>query len=326
MRRIGRALLVWAFPAALILFLLGRPAGLACFPPLPGEATIVSTSVFDQIVTVATAFVVKPVYMLLALVLGLFLVRRPDRDLVLLGRGMLLFFVGESLCALRVLVGGACDPLEVGHGLGMVAMGAWLTWGLLELFDRRVLGYSDPERACALSRFCQRCWKRDNVPCGLQRIMRFSLPVLASLCLIPLTSPPHPQVIDYPVFGTLVRDEVTPLIEILQGRVYPLMALWLFVVAFFDLSAGRAGIERAKPPFFVGVGFLAFALLRFFLQQSFGQAVFWANAWEELGELASVLLLIGILWTFRTQLGLNLGKARSTAPSLRQPEAARDLR
>jgi hypothetical protein len=242
--------------------------------------------------------------MILALALARFLRRRGERDLALLGKGMLLFFIGEGLCALRYFDIGPCDPLEMGHGLGMVAMGAWVSWGLLELFDSRVLGYSDPARACVLGRFCQHCWKREPVSCGLHRIMIFLLPVLAMLCLVPLTARPRPLVLDYSVFGTLVRDETTPLIEIMQIRIYPLFALWLFIVAFVDLRAGRAGLERAKAPFFVGLGFLSYALLRFLLQQAFGDAVFWANAWEEVTELATVLSLIWILWTFRTQLAL----------------------
>ena len=54
----------------------------------------------------------------------------------------------------------------------------------------------------------------------------------------------------------------------------------------------------------MGLGLLSFSLLRFFLQHAFGQAVVWANAWEELTELATVLTLIAILWIFRGQLGL----------------------
>jgi rhodanese-related sulfurtransferase len=292
---------------------LGLPVEIGRSEPSPGKVTVVETTLLEQGVALATGFVVKPIYMILALALGLFLRRRRDRDLSLLGKGMLLFFVGEALCALRFLGAGPGDPLEIGHGLGMVAMGAWVSWGLLEFVDHRALGYSDPARACVLGRFCQRCWKREAVPCGLYRIMLFLLPVLAILAIVPLTARPRPMLLDYPVFGTMVRDETTPLIEILQIRVYPLLALWLFGVAFLDLCKGKAGLERAKAPFFVGMGFLSYALLRFLLQQAFGEAVFWANAWEEVTELATVLSLIWILWTFRAQL------------DLRRPEQSRGI-
>jgi hypothetical protein len=89
------------------------------------------------------------------------------------------------------------------------------------------------------------------------------------------------------------------------------MALWMFAVAWLDLRKGSAGIERAKLPFFAGCGFLAYALLRFLLHYAFGEAVFWANAWEELTELATIVLLVFGLWAFRVPLGL--GRAPATA-------------
>jgi rhodanese-related sulfurtransferase len=299
---------------------LGLPmeAGLAA--PTLGKVKVVDATWLEQLLVVVTAFVVKPTYMLLALALGLWLWRRRERDLSLLGTSMVLFFVGEALCALRFVGAGPCDPLELGHGLGMVAMGGWFSWGLFELFDRRVLGYSDPARTCVLGRFCQRCWKREAVPCGLHRIMRFVLPVLMLLSLVPLTAMPRPKVLEYPVFGTMVPDEATPFIEIMQMRVYPIFALWLFVVASFDLRRGKTGLEHAKAPFFVGMGFLSYALLRFFLQYAFGDAVFWANAWEEVTELATVLTLIWILWVFRVQLAL--GRRARALPAAPQPDSA----
>ena len=292
----------------------GLPVETGLSAPTAGKAKVVDATWFEQVVTVVTAFFVKPLYMVLALILGLLLWRRRERNLKLLGQGMLLFFVGELLCAIRYLGLGLCDPLELGHGLGMVAMGAWISWGLLDLFDRRVLGYSDPTRACVLGRFCQRCWKREDVRCGLHRIMRFVLPVLMLLSLVPLSAMPRPRVLEYPVFGTLVADESTPIIEIAEMRIYPLFALWLFVVAFIVLRGGKGGLERAKAPFFVGMGFLAYALFRFFLHKAFGEEVFWSNAWEELTELLTILTLIWTLWVFRVQLALGR-RAPATQPA-----------
>jgi len=314
MRKFARAMLVWGLPVfallGAMLALTARPSRLAWLvgtgssASAPNATTVVDTTRIEQLVTVISAFAVKPLYMLLALALGLLLWRRRDRDLALLGRGMLLFFVGEMLCAIRGMGAQPSDLFEMGHGLGMVAMGAWFSWGLVELVDRRVLGFSDPARACALGRLCQRCWKREPVACGLHRIMRMLLPMLAILCLVPLSATLRPLVLEYPVFGALVRDESTLVIEIAEMRVYPCFALWLFAVAFFDLRKGSPGVEPAKVPFFVGLGCLSYALLRFFLQHAFGLAVVWANAWEEVIELLTVLTLLWILWVFRTQLAL----------------------
>jgi hypothetical protein len=61
------------------------------------------------------------------------------------------------------------------------------------------------------------------------------LPVLAMLCRAPLSATPRPLVLEHAVFGSMVRDEVTPLVEISQTRVFPLLALWLLAVAFVEL-------------------------------------------------------------------------------------------
>jgi hypothetical protein len=320
MRKLGRGMVLWVLPLGLFLVALSIPSardrllGPPQFAPAaavdPSPPLVVATT-FEQLVTTVTAFFVKPFYMLLALVTGIWLWRKRETDLARLRWGFLVFFAGEAACAIRWSVPFGSDVFEMGHGLGMVAVGALLPWGVFELFDQRVLAFSNPERTCAFQRLCQRCWKREAVRCGLHRIMRVAVPFLAMVALVPLSEPIQPVVLRYQVFGTWVIDETTPLIAVAQGRLYPLMALWMFVVAWLDLRKGSAGIERAKLPFFAGLGFLAYALLRFLLHHAFGEAVFWANAWEELTELATIVLLVFALWAFRVPLGL--GRAPATA-------------
>jgi hypothetical protein len=321
MRKLGRGMVLWVLPLGLFLVALSIPSardrllGSAQAAPAmvtdPSPPVVVATT-FEQLVTTVTAFFVKPFYMSLALVTGIWLWRKRETDLSRLRWGFLVFFAGEAACAIRWSVPFGSDVLEMGHGLGMVAVGALLPWGLFELFDQRVLAFSNPERTCAFQRLCQRCWKREAVRCGLHRIMRVAVPFLAMVALVPLSEPIQPVVLRYQVFGTWVIDETTPLIAVAQGRLYPLMALWMFAVTWLDLRKGSAGIERAKLPFFAGFGFLAYALLRFLLHHAFGEAVFWANAWEELTELATIVLLVFALWAFRVPLGLGRAPAAST--------------
>jgi hypothetical protein len=280
-------------------------------------------------VTVALVFGVKPLYMLLALALAVWLWRRRERELVLIRWSMLAFFAGELSCALNVMLNTQGDALELGHQAGMIVFGMFLPWGLWELFDRRSLGFSDRdgdpervpkpsrdatqpakpagsarERACSFQRLCQRCWKREAVPCGLHRLMLFVLPCLAFLALLPLTSPLRTMNVRYEVFGTVVPYVITPVDALMTTRIYPLMAAWLFVVAFVVLLAGRPGIERAKAPFFLGMGFLTFALLRFSLLATFWSRPFWSDSWEELTELFTIGVVVWLLWSFRHQLSL----------------------
>ncbi|HEX7596833.1 MAG TPA: hypothetical protein VF518_01390, partial [Polyangia bacterium] len=261
---------------------------------------------WEQFATVLTAFGNKPIYMLLALLLALWLRGRREPDLSRIRWAMILFFAGESACALSALKLGLCMPLELIHGLGMVAMGALLPWGLLEFLDRRILNISDPRRACVFLRLCNGCWKREERACPLFRLMRLLLPMLVVLSFIPLTAPTRPHVVRYVVWGTPVVDELFPAIAVAQGLAYPLFAVFFFLWTFVVLRGGPAVIEKAKTPFFLGVGFFSYALLRFFLQQSFGDKVFLADVWEELTELSTIIAVGWFLWVFRQALGLSL--------------------
>jgi rhodanese-related sulfurtransferase len=274
----------------------------------PGDAIApapqVPTTKLDQAVSVFVAFLVKPFYMLLALVLALWLWRQRERDLVLIRGAMLTFFAGELSCALAMTVTGAGDLFEVGHQAGMVLFGMFLPWGVLELIDARVLSYSHDDRACSLQRLCQRCWKREAVPCGLQRLMRFALPCLAVVALVPLSAPVRTMNIQYDVFGTVVPYTIGIFEALLVTRVFPICAAWLFVVAFVTMGSRRDGMARAKAPFFLAVGFLAFSLLRFLLLHTFWTRPFWSDAWEEMTELFTVCTVAWFLWNFRRQLAL----------------------
>ena len=175
MRKLGRGMVLWVLPLGLFLValsipsardrLLGRPQIAPAAAVDPSPPLVVATT-FEQLVTTVTAFFVKPFYMLLALVTGIWLWRKRETDLARLRWGFLVFFAGEAACAIRWSVPFGSDVFEMGHGLGMVAMGALLPWGVFELFDQRVLAFSNPERTCAFQRLCQRCWKREAVRCG----------------------------------------------------------------------------------------------------------------------------------------------------------------
>lgn len=274
----------------------------------PGQAAAsaprVPTTKVDQAVSVFTAVLVKPFYMLLALVLGLWLWPQRDRDVTLIRWALLIFLAGEVSCALNIAIKTPADLFEIGHQAGMVLFGMFLPWGLLEFVDARVLNYSPDDRACSLQRLCQHCWKRENVPCGLQRLMRFALPCLAVVALVPLTTPLRTMNIQYDLFGVSVPYRIDILESLLVTRLFPIWAAWLFLVAFFTLGSRRSGLAQARTPFFLGLGFLAFSLLRFLLLHTFWNRPFWSDAWEEMTELFTVCTVAWFLWVFRRQLAL----------------------
>jgi rhodanese-related sulfurtransferase len=263
------------------------------------------TTVVEQLASVISGLVVKPIYMLLTLLLIIALWRSESYDLRLLLKAMIAFEIGETFCALNFLTSGhANDVMEILHGLGMVVMGAYLSWGLFELIDGRVLRFSDPSAGCAFSRFCRRCWKREPVSCGLQRLFLFLAPTLALMSLLPLSAPLRPLEVATPVFGTDVFVHKTMLRQVVEFRVYPLLAALLFLVTTIRLLGGAKGMRAAHGPFFWGIGLFAFSTLRFTLLAAYREMPIWGDWWEELTELGAVGMVLMLLWAFRGQLGV----------------------
>ena len=76
----------------------------------------------------------------------------------------------------------------------------------------------------------------------------------------------------------------------------------------------KEGIRRAKPPFFLATGFLAFSLLRFFLVLAFRERPLWSDAFEEITELFTIISLAVLLHLFREPLGLARRKPAEATP------------
>ena len=143
-------------------------------PPEKADVFIVSSPT-EQLAAVATAFVVKPVYTLIALIVALVLWKKADIELKALKWAMLFFFFGENFCAANFLFTYSHDShlLEYLHSLGMVLSFGFAAFALLEGIDRYALHYSDTNKTCALAGFCRRCHKFEDVSCGLQSAFIF---------------------------------------------------------------------------------------------------------------------------------------------------------
>jgi hypothetical protein len=262
-------------------------------------------SLLHQVVNVVSGLVIKPFYMLLSLVLILFLRRAHAMDLRLLQRSLVLFLAGELFCAVGYTPGiGGKAFIDVMHGAGMVAMGAYLSWGLFELLDSRVLRFADPEERCVMQRLCGRCFKREPVSCGVQQVFRLLAPGMAVVSLIPLCGPLEPLRVGLTVFGTrMVRVYYWPVI-LCELRLYPIAGYLLLAATGILMWGGPRSIRLARLPMFWGLGFETYALVRFFLVRAFLVDPTWADFWEESTELITVAALGLLLWVFRFQLGL----------------------
>jgi rhodanese-related sulfurtransferase len=274
------------------------PPGTLALPRLPLDD-------FQQFMEFAAGFVVKPGYMLLSLALALLLLRRRDSDLALIRWSLVSFFAGEAACyANIILAGGTSDGLELAHGLGMIGQNALLPWGLFLFFDRRALRFSADDQVCSLQRLCGRCWKRDDVSCALQRLFLFLLFGIGAFALLPLSAPLRPTAVVLPIYGHDWTHQMSLLIAFLQFRVYVAVALLLFLATLVLLLAGRAGTRRAPLPFFLGLGFLMFPLLRYFLEEAYRNMPVWAEWWEEATEFLAIFGTGFFLFVFRRPLGL----------------------
>ncbi len=266
---------------------------------------------FEQYLAFTSGLIIKPIYMVL--VLGILaLARKP----VFSGRttlciGLAAFWLGEAACALNFLsAGGASDWLDGMHDLGMVAMGIFVPWGLLTLFDTQVIGFIDSQKRCVLQRFCGRCYKQHDVPCGLKRLMIFAALFFAVVALLPLTATIAPYDHLGTVFGSEVRYTYSPFLIWLNFRLFPIIAAGCFVATAGLLWGAATAPARAKGPFFVGLGFWLFSWFRFCLVTAFARTPVWLDFWEELTELLITLGVGLVLWFFRAQL-------RPTSPAAR---------
>lgn len=280
------------------------------WPPSPPPAS--SASRFAQWMLVAAAFVVKPAYMLLALALAFVLRGTLAPNLRLVRDSLLVFFAGEALCALNYFAAaGGSDALELGHDLGMVAANALLPYALFDLADRRVLHLTAPASPCLAVRFCGRCFKREPAPCGPHRLFLTAVPILALVSLIPLCLPLQAGEVRVAVLGTEVAYAQSLLLELVQFRLFPLLAAAGYLLALAMLALGARWTRKAALPFFAALGMSSFALMRFALTRAFSSSPLWADVWEELTELAAIGAVGALLWIFRAQFGL----ARGSAPA-----------
>jgi rhodanese-related sulfurtransferase len=258
-------------------------------------------------------FVVKPGYMLLALVLVFLLRRSRERDLVLIFWSLVAFLVGETACYVNMYgAHGLSTAWELLHGAGMLVQNVLLPWGVFVFLDRRVLRFTDDDAACAGQRLCGRCWKRDDVSCGLQRVFLIVVVALGALALFPLSAPLRPAKVMMSIYGIEWPYFVSLLEVFVEFRIYAGLALLFLAATLVLLLTGRTGTRRAQLPFFLGFGFLVFPLLRFFLLEAYRDMPVWAEWWEEATEFLAVAGLGFFLWVFRRPFAL-FGTAKDAA-------------
>jgi rhodanese-related sulfurtransferase len=277
--------------------------------PLGVETTIVSRplTTAQQVVAFSSGGVMKPVYLFLTFLLLRLLWRARATPLRLLWHGLLWFFAGELLCAVNFYAHrpGLVFPIELLHGAGMVAMSALVPWGLWRLLDDRVLHYDDAEHGCAVQRLCGRCWKRDPVHCGIHDLMFPVVVALVALALMPLTAPLRPTMFATDIFGQ-AADYGEPIWNhLVELRLYPVLGAALLLATLPAVVRGGPGsLRRWEPLFYAGLGFALYPAFRHVLVNTYRDALWWSDFFEELTELLTIASVGLVLLVFRRQLGL----------------------
>lgn len=237
-----------------------------------------------------SAYLIKPLYMTLALLSAWLLLRNTAAELIALRRGMFFFFLGEAACAANYLLFHDRSPLlEYWHDYGMLVCFSLLSYALLQAFDARICHYSAADRRCALLPLCGGCYKQGEIPCTLRQLFLWLLPGLMVLAALPLSAIPQDRravllILDRPV---LLAHPVS--YQLLETRLFPIVAMVLFALAYLLLLWRREGAFAAsKLLCAAGCGPLAFSLMRFLCYRGFADQLLWANVWEETTELCFV--------------------------------------
>lgn len=310
-----KALVTILIVVAFILPVLLYPSVIGLEPPVPMEEAARDIPLLDQTAVVLTAFVIKPLYMLLSLILAWVLRKSHDSSLIPLRWGLLAFFIGEAFCAINYLVFHDQSHLaEYLHNFGMVASFGFICYALLDGLDKRVIQYSDPEKRCALIGVCGSCIKSQNVQCGVRKLFQLATLAFGLLTFIPLAAKINGISYDAYVFDTRYNYTWLKVDQLFEIRYCPLLAMALFLSAFLVMIFSKAKIipTMTKILFSAGVGALGFGLFRLFLNSTFIQNLAWADSWEEITEFTLMVFIAYMLYLFRERFGIKIGKYEMT--------------
>jgi len=265
----------------------------------------------EQNAQAVSGLLIKPTYMLISLILGVFLLRQKSNDLKILGWGLLLFFIGEAFCALNFWV--LKDESyfsEYMHSYGMVLGFGFTAFALVEGLDQRVIHLSVTGKKCAAAPLCGVCAKfqpperNSGLTCRLKRMYQLIIPILALLSTIPLsvrfsTIAYNSRVYSFPFFYT--RFFVYQLYE---NRFLPILAILLFGAAYIPLFFKTGEPIPLLTHIFLsaGLGTLGFSIFRVVFSMLYQTNQVWFNFWEETTELIFVAATGVVLWLFRRSL------------------------
>ncbi len=255
----------------------------------------------EQLVISVSAFGVKPLYEILALLIVILLWRYKDPDLAAVRRAMIAFLIGENGCAVNfVFFNDQSHFLEFVHSYGMLVAFGLFFHALMKALDIRVLKFTAAEDTCTLLPLCKECYKYRPTACKLRLLFLYVIPASAVVALMPLTAPLGSHFIKGEVFGGDVLFGHPMVRQIFEIRLCPILALVCFAIAFTILLLKKEkGFEASKIFYAMGLGPLAFGVMRFLIFWGYYRTPLWADVWEELTELLFIVMLLWVVLQIR---------------------------
>jgi len=270
----------------------------------PVPSVPIDLSLFEQLLVVGTAFVMKPVYMLLTLRYLLLLRRVEAPELRMAWWGLAWFFLGETCCGLNYLFRGTeYSWIQMSHDIGMVVTFALLARAGVQAVDLRILNYSAEVRRCALLSVCRECKKYRSTCCMLDSSRSWIIGLLLLGMVLPLTIPLQPVRFETVIFGDPTILEHGLAQQILEIRVLPLVSILLLAFAFY--------VNRSRPQagslvillICLALGPGGFAAMRTVIVFPFLKAIVWMGFWEEASETAMVFVIGTWMQSWNRRLG-----------------------
>ena len=222
--------------------------------------------------------------------------------------GVGLFLLGEVFCGINIYI--TQDMVlswEILHGAGMVAGFSLFFYAAWRIIDSNVAHFSENSRPCVLLGFCGFC-DREKGGCQYERLFGWFLLALAIMSVFPFFAPLKdlgyfvdefslrevvglswiPDMIIFPGGYEYVHPVI---LEVLDKRIYPGIALVSFLLSYFSLHlAGPKRDHLTMALFGMGMGSLSYAAMKVTLYSVLDELAF-ASLWEEGTELMFILLV-----------------------------------
>jgi hypothetical protein len=273
--------------------------------PIEPDITIHHIPLLDQTLVVITAFIIKPLYMLISLGLAWKLTNRYSPGLTALRWGLIAFFIGETFCSINYLFFQEKSIFsEYLHNFGMVVAFGFIVYAFWEGLDSYLINFSQSKKRCAFISLCGSCIKVKDVPCRLRQIFQLMVAILIFFPFIPLLAEIRAVNYNTYIFNTLYNYTRSPVHQAFEIRYSPGFSLVCFLTTFFVLlwSKEKQIPKAASILFSAGVGALGFSCFRLFFNSVFYYNLSWAASWEEITEFTLVVIITFILWIFRKSL------------------------